>query len=450
MAGIVETTVGNYTYLNGSDRIYYSMVLQDLCENRGDNVTLQDWAPVGQYTDAFYFRNSTGLAAGSSADFYRGSYQLIISANLTLEGIQEFKTSTFASLTEADRNKVTYAEGENRFLRAFTYFNLVRIYGKPYYQANAQDLAVPLKTSTDITDIPARSSVKNLYAFIVSELKSAAELMKAPVTKTNSFASTASAWALLSRVYLYMGGSIDSPDAASNQLAITYADSVIAQTSGKYDLLQGTDYINMLGDDETGALGRSVFASNKEIIFAYDNTTTGGSPIGLLYHYYPSDGLGAIFVPSAELKSLYTSIDLRSTFFKVNTASGKVETTKWLCLNQGGTTLAPCIYFRLAEVYLNRSEAYAKLNNVSNAKADLKLIHQRAGLSGTEVDNLADAAVLDAILKERRMELAFEGHCSFDYFRNGLPMTRDAADYNGVALTIQPTDNNVVFAIPNQ
>ena len=46
------------------------------------------------------------------------------------------------------------------------------------------------------------------------------------------------------------------------------------------------------------------------------------------------------------------------------------------------------------------------------------------------------------------VELAFEGHNSFDYFRNGLPMTRTAADNNGTALTIQPTDPKVVLELP--
>jgi len=448
VAGILQTTVGNYKMLTaGSSGYYYDLSIHTLGETRGDNVTLADWGTPTQYTDAFFFQNSTGVTSGQSATFYRDSYQLLVSVNLTLEGIDAFKKSSFASLTDADKNKVSYTEGENRFLRALTYFNLVRVYGKPYYQAGSQDLAIPLKTSSSISDVPAPSTVKDIYSFVTKELQAAAQLMKAPVMKSNAFASTAAAWALLSRVYLYMGGSITNPDQVSNQLAITYADSAINQTGGAYALLQGSQYKNMFGDDELGTLGRSAFASNKEIIFAYDNSN-GGSAIGYLYHYFANYGFGGVFLPSSELLSLYATGDVRGTFFKVNAASGHTETTKWLCLPNGGVVRNPTIYLRLGEVYLNRAEAYAKTGNFASARSDLKAIHERAGLPPSDVDALADAQVLDAVLLERRLELAFEGHNSFDPFRNGLAMSRIPADFNGTAFSIEPTDPKVVFTLP--
>jgi len=450
LAGIVETTVGNYALLNGSGFATYDVSVQDLGESRGNNVTLQDWAPVSQTTDAFFFRNSTGATAGNSAGLYRGAYQIIVSANTTLEGIAAFQSSNFASLTVNDQNRLLYAKGENMFLRSFTYFNLVRVYGKPYYQNAGGNLSIPLKTSSDIKDVPAPATVKDMYAFIVTELQTAAQLMKAPVAAppTNAFASTAAAWALLSRVYLYMGGSIASPDAGSNQKAAAYADSVISQTGGLYALLQGNAYQQMFGDDEFGNLGRSKFSTNPEIIFARDNAA-GGSSIGQLYHHDPNYGVGATFLPSSDLMQLFAPADIRGTFFKLNVNDNHVETTKWLCLNQYVSTYAPNIYFRLGEVYLSRAEAYAKLGNTAMARADLKAIHTRAGLPASDIDNIPDQDLIGAVLKERRMELAFEGHNSFDYFRNGLPMTRTAADNNGTAMTVQPDDPKVVFTIPN-
>lgn len=447
LGGIIEATVGNYALLAGSGFDNLDLPMQDFNEDRGNNVTLQDWLPPSQNTDAFYFRNSTGPTLGNSAAFYRGAYQVIVSINTVLEGIETFQTSQFAGLTTDDQNKLLYAKGENMFLRAFMYFNLVRIYGKPYYQNGGAGPSIPLKKTSDIKDLPAPSSVKDVYAFIVSELQTAAQLMKAPVTKVSAFGSTGAAWALLSRVYLYMGGTVASPDAAANQAAVAYADSVIDQSGGKYALRQGNDYIQMFGDDEFGDLGKSTFSANKEIIFAFDNSA-GGSSIGQLYHYDRQYGVGAIFLPSSSLRALYVPDDVRGTFFKLNVNSHHTETTKWLCLNEAWLTRAPVIYLRLAEIYLNRAEAYAKLNNMTMARADLKTIHTRAGLPGADIDALADGDVFAAVLKERRMELAFEGHNSFDYFRNGLPMTRIAADNNGTAQTIQPDDPKVVFAIP--
>jgi starch-binding outer membrane protein, SusD/RagB family len=448
VSGIVEATVGNYSLLSGSGFFSYSVPTLNIGESRGNNVALQEFLPVNQKTDAFFFQNNNGPTLGYSSDFYRGSYQLIVSINTVLEGIARFEENGYASLADADKNAFLYAKGENLFLRAFTYFNLVRIYGKPYYQGGAGSSGVPLKITSDVSDEPAPSTVKEVYDFVVAELKTAAQLMKAPVVKKNSFANHAAAWALLSRVYLYMGGSVAAPDNTYNEAAVTYADSVIAETGGKYELLQGAAYTNMFGDDEFGDLGRSVFATNKEIIWAFDNGQ-GGSSVGELFHYDAQYNVGALFLPSADFKAQIAPGDVRGNLFKLNPNSGFVETTKYLCLNQAWLTSAPIIYFRMGEVYLNRAEAYAKLGNYAMAKADLKAIHTRAGLPAADIDNLANQDVLNEVLKERRIELAFEGHASYDYFRNGLPMTRIAVDNGGQSFTIQPDDPKVVFTIPN-
>ncbi len=447
LAGIEETTIGNYVLMQRSGFNNYDVPMHDFAESRGNNVTLQNWGPPSKETDAYFFRNSSSPTQGNSADFYRQSYQVIVSINTTLEGIADLEKTSYASLTEAEKNRFRYAKGENHFLRALLYFNLVRVYGKPYYQSPEQSPGLVLKTSSDIKDIPERSTVQQTYDLILTDLAAASQLMKAPVAKNNGFASTPAAWALLSRVYLYMGGSVASPDTDANQLAIKYADSVISHTGGKYELLQGDAYVKMFASDEFGENGRANGASNKEIIFAYDNSTRGSS-IGAMYHFDPIYGVGATFLPSSEFKSLLAAGDLRNNFIQLNPNSNFVETTKYLVMPEAWLTRAPYIYSRLAEMYLNRAEAYAKLGNTAQAKEDLKAVHTRAGLPAADVDNLAAQDVITAVLKERRIELAFEGHNSFDYFRNGLPMTRTAADFNGAAFTIEPTDPKVVLDLP--
>ncbi len=443
LEGIEETTVGAYMNIAALQRVWL-----DFGESRGNNVTLQDWAPASKNTDAFFFRNSNGPTSGYSAEMYRNAYQLIVSINVTLEGMQAFELSGYASLTQEQKDRFQYAKGENRFLRAFTYFNLVRAFGKPFYQNAGSNPAVPLKLSSSLDDMPAPATVSELYAFITAELQAAAQLMKAPVTRTNAFASTAAAWALLSRVYLYKGGTVTSPDNTANQQVLLYGDSVLTQTAGRYTLQQGDAYRNMFGDDETGAIGRSKGTDNKEYIFAYDNTA-GGSDLGQLFHFDAVYNVGAIFLPSSDLRQQFAAADIRGTFFKLNQNSHYTETTKWLVLNEAWLQYGPNGFLRLAEVYLNRAEAAAKLKNYAAARDALTTIHTRAGLPAADITSLPDTELLTAILKERRLELAFEGHAGYDYFRNGLPMTRTAADNNGTVLSIQPTDPKIVFSLPN-
>ena len=71
----------------------------------------------------------------------------------------------------------------------------------------------------------------------------------------------------------------------------------------------------------------------------------------------------------------------------------------------------PYILYRLAEVYLNYAEAQAELNNDSEAKIYLNKVSTRALLP--EITVTGDA-LKEAIKRERRIELAFEGHNFWD------------------------------------
>ncbi len=67
--------------------------------------------------------------------------------------------------------------GENYYLRAFFYFTLTNIWGRPYSQDPTVNLGVPLKLNADISNIPARATVAEVYDQIVKDLEKAAQLM---------------------------------------------------------------------------------------------------------------------------------------------------------------------------------------------------------------------------------------------------------------------------------
>lgn len=75
-------------------------------------------------------------------------------------------------------------------------------------------------------------------------------------------------------------------------------------------------------------------------------------------------------------------------------------------LQEGVPQLWSPVVVRLAEVYLNRAEAYAKKGNIGFALADVNVIRTRAGIPVyTSVP--AGMTLLDTVLQERRLELAF-------------------------------------------
>ena len=94
----------------------------------------------------------------------------------------------------------------------------------------------------------------------------------------------------------------------------------------------------------------------------------------------------------------------------------------------GHPNLSSPVFLRWAEIVLNRAEANAKLGKTAEALADVNAIRTRAGLSGAALFDAANmhgyTNVLDVVLDERRMELAFEGHRRNDVYRNKRDMDR--------------------------
>lgn len=102
---------------------------------------------------------------------------------------------------------------------------------------------------------------------------------------------------------------------------------------------------------------------------------------------------------------------------------------------------------RLGELYLNRAEAYAKLNRYGEALADLNTIRTRSIVNGAySALDASNAAIL--IDKERQLELAYQAERSYDVYRNGDALTRKYPGPHNAMEVVQSTDYRVVYYIP--
>ncbi|WP_345006370.1 RagB/SusD family nutrient uptake outer membrane protein [Snuella lapsa] len=110
---------------------------------------------------------------------------------------------------------------------------------------------------------------------------------------------------------------------------------------------------------------------------------------------------------------------------------------------------------RLAEMYLNKAEALAKQGADQAAIDNINILRERAQIPPYTLGTLpVGLTVLDVVLEERQLELAFEGHRKFDVFRNGRTLDRrypgthidNASSYREVV----PTSNVIVEFIPEQ
>ena len=88
--------------------------------------------------------------------------------------------------------------------------------------------------------------------------------------------------------------------------------------------------------------------------------------------------------------------------------------------------------FRISEMYLNRAEAYARKGDVVNALNDLDAIRLNRGLTNSLFNGTVPSGktLLQTVLDERRLELAFEGHRTFDVYRNKLDLNRTYWGYH--------------------
>jgi hypothetical protein len=140
----------------------------------------------------------------------------------------------------------------------------------------------------------------------------------------------------------------------------------------------------------------------------------------------------------------------------------------------GSPTLSSPVMFRLAEIFLNRAEAYARKEDVTNAVADLNTLLENRLIvpEGENIDDylyddatLTSGEIVDVVLRERRIELAFEGHRIFDLLRNGKDIVRNfwgfhLDSYNGVPSGSEPgldkpgvlfhfSDPELIYPIPS-
>jgi hypothetical protein len=395
-------------------------------------------------------------------NFWAQAYKAASSANRIIGVIPDNATPGLKQL-----------KGENIFIRAMMHFNLVRIFGRPYPQGAGNNPGVPILkdglSDAEQLSLP-RSSVKEVYDFVIADLLKAAELMT--VKKANTFASKEVAWALLSRVYLYK---------EDNAKALEFANMVIGNNvpgsaaTGRYSLVAGSalkDYYKAAPE------------GNTETIFAIRHTKTEDrdrASIGSMYFSGDASGVpqqqGATgWAENYASEKFYKFItqnptDARISFITPFIVNGVLQYNNKLTpqtpmyyinkysYQEGQVNLSSPVYLRLAEMYLIRAEANAKLGNAQMALDDVNLIRRRAGLSGAALHTLASVAasgksILDIVLEERNLELAFEGHRHYDLFRNNRPVVRNYPGshvINGdINQVIQPNDNRVVFFIPQE
>jgi len=361
-------------------------------------------------------------------NFWTAAYATINRCNTVLKFVPEISDPKLDV-----NNRRDIIQGEATFLRAFTYFYLVRIWGD-----------VPLTITPTETVDPAiinltRSSVDEVYAQIISDLEySISVLPNADVaSQKGGHATRGAAYALLAQVY-----AAKSP--ADWSKVKENCDAVIS--SNVYQLL--TDFDQLFDGDHW---------NNSESVFEFQYEKPNA--VAFFYQLWspPSrsgDTWRKFNTPSADLIHAFRnegdSIRLHSSILMENIGAywidpdfGTIVPFMDKCRHPDGWSSNDHWYvIRLAETILLRAEAKNELNDLGGALDDLQLIRDRVNLPAKSL--ITKDEVRTALLLERRLELAFEFYRWYDLLRSGKAIeTMQALGYSNAS---SPRD--LLFPIP--
>lgn len=383
---------------------------------------------------------------GTLSDFFQYCYIAINRANGVIENVID------EDFNQADKERIL---GEAYTIRAWSYFSLVRVFGRVPMQKQL--------VSTEAQTNPAiAADLDEVYDFILSDLLTA-EAYLTINRKVGHFDKVAS-WAILAKVYLNIASGKDynaagyrDMDADASEMytqAAEWSAKVLnEQTEFAFDDVlgniydvekpDGPEHIWLISMDRTG-----------------DNTEEFGSsplmwmPWGPGASYYVKNAVGVmeptqngwgVYQVMPDFEASYANTDKRATdlmgdriYDKDGNVLGTVDdgyvpgvfTTKYLDPSfNGNRTSSKPLMIRFTDIALIYAEA---VGATTQGEAWLNKVRARAGVepvaSGMNVSDFRKA-----VLQERAWELAYEGHRLWDLRRTAsVVATIPAAQAAGV------------------
>lgn len=386
--GAYEPLRGLYNGINGA---------WTMGELRSDNTTYKynpnDRGTIWPEYIADFIEENTNAALSSK---YSHNYSIIARANQIIDLIDD---------VEFDESVKNNIEGQAYFLRAFAYFDLVQYFGE-----------VPLHlspvTTLDETALPL-SSVEEVYARIISDATMAVDLLPDKATQEPGRATSGSAKTLLGNVYI-------------TREEWAEAETILKTVTGYTLLTDYADVFNPAMKNNSESIfevqfkqGTEGFASNffytflVQPISAEEITAVTGIP-------EVARTIEGYNIPTPDIINAYEPGDLREdASIGYISASGELYPyiKKYAHAHElTNNTDDNWPVYRYSEVLLFLAEALNEQNRVIEALSYLNQVRNRAGVGNSSASSQTE--VRDAILKERRVELAFENKRWLDLVRS--------------------------------
>lgn len=447
-AAIFSTTSNANNVINGVYRYLYSRFDNQNTPGQGGVMLMLDfmgedlhqalasWYTPGNGTGGWV--NHRNDQSSYVAYPFRMYYRCIGNSNAIIDNVDK------SVGTQADKNRL---KAEALTMRAWSYFNLVQIFGIRYDSLaipnNQLGVSMPLKAADQ--QLP-RSTVEQVYTQINKDLNDAVTLFATASSAANkSHLSLRAAYAIIARVALTQQYYTRAAQFA--QQVISLGGSSLMSNSeyqSGFNNISNPEWIwgAFIQDDQGDTFGSYM----AQIAMDANTTYMRGVPKRINQVLYD-------WIPSTDIrKSMWEPSPTTVNFPLPTTAFVRTPYMSRKFKIRVLPTIGDVPYIRLAEMYLILAEANAKLGRELQAQQALFTLVRNRNAAYTMSTNTGQA-LLTEIYRNRRVEFWAEGHRFFDLKRLNLPLDRTvvtnyvAASAGGI-LQIPAGSNMWQFSIP--
>ncbi|MFC5411132.1 RagB/SusD family nutrient uptake outer membrane protein [Larkinella bovis] len=339
------------------------------------------------------------------------------------------------SFDQAAKDRI---KGEAKFLRAYSYFYLVRLFGN--VPIITQEFSSP--TEVAAADLSLKPSAP-VYEMILKDLTEAETLLPAALNTDRTKASRSTVKAVLGKVYLTLKNYDQAAtklkeviDAKQYSLVPNYQTLF---TNGNNNLAESLFEIQYVSGRSVGNNYSALFTPAITSMAIFPNNLQGSGRIvptkDLIRSYEAGDARKAVSVSDS-----VTLINGRKSYSPYGL---KFVDFKAIDLSDGSVTFT---VLRYADVLLMYAEVLNEQGKTADALPYINQVRKRANLP--DLSGLTQAALRLAIEKERRVEFLFEGQRWFDLLRTGRAQAVLNAHYASLNLSFKVDDFELIFPIP--
>ena len=352
-----------------------------------------------------FFYNFSGRVetASRTSVIWTTYYTFLADANIVINGLQSLE-----SLTD-EQNALL---GQALAIRAFSLFNIVRVYSDTYI-GNESQPGVPIPDRLSFEGKP-RGTIQDVYDRIIPDLQNAVTLLKDFTRSNKQQIDISVAQGLLARVYLETGnwsGAANMANAAKQGYKLM---------TGAEWITDGFDDINnsewMWGadiDSESSTLFPSFFSHFDSTSGGYAGDSGGYKKIDIrLYDMIPDTDLRKkVFVDPLDINPEYPDIPEYSNLKFIDPTNYEGDYS----------------YMRASEMHLIEAEAKARMNDASASQVLYDIVSLRD--RGYSLSENTGNDLIEEIYLQRRIELWGEGFGFLDLKRLKKPLERTGGSH---------------------